>query len=370
MTLLRAMSELDPQDLEHALCAGNDAGQTAEAVLPEQRTGMFSVQTAGTELPAEKWRHTGKIAAAACLVLTAGMLLYFRSQDAGLVQGPSVSGQLEEITAAVTEETTAASEAAAVTGTSVRTETGKAFAVTTGTTAAQTGTTQPPETDQMQSIPQDVPPEQHTQPETAEAAHTDVTSVTQIHWPNNSEPQTAAPAQTDAPEELPVYASEIPVLAATGDGAGTLSGSLPAYDMQIITDPAAIRAYLSGSDPVITVGSGSKSAGTVDAIMQHPELLRIRWQPETSVWDSYGIQSAVLDGSGVLHLAVGMYNSGAPQPETGWIYETSLICEAGTMPPVQELELTLSYYADTTGITQWLAYTASLDEDVYVQYRP
>ena len=360
MTLLQAMQALDPQDLEHALLAGTEIGQTAYTE-PQQHTETLPVLQENA-VPAEhKWlRTSGIAAAAACIAVTAGVLLCFRGRDDTMMIAPSVSGQLAEITETVSEQTVpatfAASESAAAAQTTQRSE----AAVMTKTTAntAETRETQPP---QSTAVSQQTAPEQPAESVTAATTALPVMTFTVT--------QTAPPVQTETTAS-PAYASEIPVLAAMGDGAGSLGGSLPATDMQIITDPAAINAYLSGNAPVVTVGSGEKAAGTVDAIRQNPALLRIRWQPESSVWDSYGIQSAVLDGSGVLHLTVCMYSSGEPQPEPEWIYEASLLYEAGTMPPVQTLDLTLNYYEDTTGITQWLAYTSALDADVYVQYQP
>ena len=361
MTLLHAMQAIDPQDLEHALLAGLESGQTAHAEMPQQTETLSVLQ--GKSVPAEsKWLRTGGIAAAAaCIAVTAGVLLYVRGGDDGLMTAPSVSGQLAEITETASEQTVSAVSATSVSAASRQTTHSSEAAVFTGTpaTTAETRETPPPD---------DTVVSQQTAPE--QPAETVTAGTTSLPVMIRTETQTAPPLQTETKASPPAYAAEVPVLAAMGDGAGALGGRLPASDMQSITDPAAISAYLSGNAPVVTVGSGGKPAGTVDAIRQNPALLRIRWQPETSVWDSYGIQSAVLDGSGVLHLTVGMYSSGEPQPEPEWIYEASLLYEAGTMPPVQALDLSLNYYADTTGISQWLAYTASLDEDVYVQYRP
>lgn len=358
MTLLRAMSALDPQDLEHALCAGKAQAADSAVRLTEPKPGMHTVLPAEAAPPENRWlRISGIAAVAACFVTAVSVLLYVHNRDDVLMVAPSVSGQFAEITETAAEQTVpvtyVSSESAAARQTTQRSEAAAMTATTANT--AETRETQPPQdTAVSQQTVQDPPAESVTAGTTALPVMT--FTVT----------QTAPPVQTEAPA-TPAYASEIPVLAAMGDGAGVL-GSSP--DLQIITDAAAIRAYLSGTAPVVTVGNGGKSAGTVDAIMQHPELIRIRWQPESSVWDSYGIESAVLDGNGVLHLTVGMYNSGNPQPEPEWIYEASLLCEAGTMPPVQGLDLNVHYYEDTAGITQWLAYTASLDEDVYVQYRP
>lgn len=373
MTLLRAMSALDPADLEHALEAGSEQYQKTGGILTAPKEGILSVQPSSSAVQGGRWLRTGGIAAAAaCLVMTASVLLYVHNRDAGLMVAPSVSGQLEEATEAVTAQTTASSEAAVFTGTAVRTETSAVSTVTaaSGTSAVQTAETQPPETVPTQIVSQAVTQEQTPQTEAPEHPAGTTTVRTQTTPAASDSPAEDTDRPFGPTEEL-VYESEIPVLVAMGDAAGTLgSSSMPVYEMQQITDDTAIFAYLSGESPAVTLGSGSKGESVTAEILQNPDMLRIRWQLAESVWDSYGIQSAVLDGSGVLHLTIGMYNSGNPQPEAEWIYEAALLYKSGSMPPVRELELTLSYYADTTGIAQWLSYQASLDEDVYVQYRP
>lgn len=346
MTLLRAMSDISPQDIEAALRAGSAerAAADSEAAAPERR-GIGSAAGSGVphaESPLIRLPLGGWLAAAACLVLTAGAILHFQQADSGLVLAPSVPDQIIEVTGTETTAVTAADTETTAADTAAHTTYTDTAADAVTVTVIGSGTA--PEAD--------APPEQP--PESVTAAPP-------------SEPETQPPETTTAV----TYAEYVPVLVAMADDAGLLThedGS--AYTegecaWEHITDRAAIGDYLGGEHPAVTVGSGQKSDSIAEQIMQNAAMLRIRWQMTDAKWESYGIQYAAIDRSGVLHLDVAVYSAGTPQPESDWICETALLYEAGTLPPVTAVDLQLVYFDDSDGgITEWLHYIASLLDDV------
>lgn len=351
MTLLRAMSDISPQDIEAALCAGHDAEADADASYAEEQRGIGRVIGSAAppaEPPPVRLPLGGWLAAAACLVLTTGIILHFRQADSGLVLAPSLPDQIVEITGT---ETTAATD-------SVTNLTASDFAshtvYTTATTEASAAVTAIGEASEGDGTAPDSDAPSEPQQEAA--------------------PTTAPPASEPLPPETTTavtYAERVPVLIAMADDAGRLThadGSAFAdgeHTWERCTDAAAIGDYLNGEQPVVTLGSGQKSDSITEQIMQNAEMLRIRWQSTDAAWESYGIQYATLDRNGVLHLDIAMYSAGTPQPESDWVYETALLYEAGSLPPVTAVDLQLVYFDDSDGgIAEWLHYMASLLDDV------
>lgn len=353
MTLLRAMSDISPQDIEAALRAGHDAEADADASSAEERRGIGRVIGSAAppaESPSVRLPLGGWLAAAACLVLTTGIILHFRQADSGLVLAPSVPDQIVEITGT---ETTAATDSSPETNAA---DAASHTAYTTATTEANAVVTVIGEDgDGGGTAPDSDAPPASQQADT---------------------PTTAPPASDTQPPETTTaaaYAENIPVLIAMADDAGRLThadGSALAdgeHTWELYTDAAAIGDYLEGGQPVVTLGSGQKSDSVTEQIMQNAEMLRIRWQITDAAWESYGIQYANLDRNGVLHLDIAMYSAGTPQPESDWVYETALLYEAGSLPPVTAVDLQLIYFEDSDGgIAEWLQYMASLLDDVDV----
>lgn len=358
MTLLRAMSDISPQDMEAALRAGS-GGKSAEPESDSgtERPGIGAVIGGGRTLPAGSPLYRlhlgGWAAAAACVLLMTGAILHFRQTDGDFVLAPSLPEQIVEVTGTEPSETTAVSDAAA--------------------------TTEPT------YIPQ-----QNTVPEPSSAVTED--STVPDPAPPPDDPQTGAAPVTEppAPETQPpvtttavTYAENVPILIAMADDAGSLThadGSDYAhgeYTWANITDAADIDGYLNGEQPVVTLGSGQKSEEIAAGIMQNASMLRIRWQTNAAKWESYGIQYVRLDKNGVLHLHIAMYSDGTPQPAADWIYETALLYESGTLPPVTDVDLQLIYYEDEPdpefglpGIAEWIAYISSLPDDIDIHVDP
>jgi hypothetical protein len=341
MTLLRAMSELPPEMLEAAMNAGAQDEPSAEsgaAVPVTQNTGKGGVFYQANEAHPKEYskifRISGILAAAACLVLMLGVMLHFRQEnDSGLVMMSNVSEDIAEITMTEPPQTTAYTTAdLAVTPTeTVHTTTGMPD---TAETAGGTATEAAEETAAAQT---------ETIAETTEPEHTETGTVT----------TTAV-----------TYAENVPVLVAMGDGAGMLAEESV---WETVTDKAAIDAYLNGSEPVVTLGTGQKSNDITEEIMNDCTMLRIRWEMGNCAWSSYGITGAELDENGVLHLQIAMYADLSQMTiQETWIYETALLYQTGTLPDITDVKLELTRYEDTEGIEQWLAYTQVLQEDVCI----
>lgn len=359
MTLLRAMSDIAPQDVEAALRAGS-GGASAE---PEpdsdsgtERSGIGAVigsRTLPAESPPYRLHLGGWAAAAACVLLMTGAILHFRQDDGDLVMAPSVPEQIVEVTGTEQSETTAVS--------------------------AATTATEPTDLPQQSTVP--VP----TVVVTGEGTTPDPASL-----PDAPQTEAAPVTEPPEPETQPLitttavtYAENVPVLIAMADDAGVLThadGSSFAHGectWEHLTDAAEIDGYLNGERPVVTLGSGQKSEEITARIQQNVSMLRIRWQTNDAKWESYGVQYVRLDETGVLHLHIAMYSDGTPQPEADWIYETALLYEAGTLPPVTDVDLQLLYFEDEPdtefglpGIAEWIAYISSLPDDVDIHVDP
>ena len=345
MTLLRAMSAIDPQDIAAAYAAA-DGSRHADIVLT--RTSENS-QTAVMPAPLQKTASAGKryviggwAAAAACIALIAAAGLYFRQRD-DMLTVQSGSGAVAEVTGTTVTQS-------AETAPAESTQTTPDSGVTAGgfIESEPQQTTLPGEDEPVQQNPESTAP-QPADPDTAENSGT----------------------ESSLPQEQP---TEIPALVAMADGSGTLThpdGSPYAQGesaYEAMENAAEIRAYLDRQDPLVTLGTGKKSDSVCDAIFADPVLLHISWQMPDDRWTSYGIQKAELTSDGILHLTIGMYAEEAAHAEP-WIYETALLCEAGSVPAVTGAEISLQYYQDKdeTGIQNYILYHNSLREDVYIR---
>ena len=340
MTLLKAMSEIDPADIEGAMNAGKGgAGEPEISDAESEGHGRVILHTAGPEPSAGRHlRFGGWIAVAACLTLAVGAAVFFRQDRGNYVMTHSMSEEVAEVTAETTAATAASEEVQ-----------------TTAVTV--------------------INPQMEAETETAEQApvHTEAEqdgNAAQTEPTEAAETQTAQETTTTA---AVTYPAEIPALVAMADEAGTLThpdGTAFAdgeAELTKIEGAGAVQNYLDSPSPKVTLGEGQKDAATAAAILQDPVLYRIRWQIFDARGDSYGISSAEIDADGVLHLQISMYSDGTEKPQPDWIYETALLSEAGTIPQITDVRLELTFYTDTDGIVQWLRYTESLEEDVYIR---
>ena len=346
MTLLRAMSAIDPQDIAAAYAAANDSRHADIVLNPtsgNSQTAVLPAPHPKSEAAGKRYAIGGWAAAAACVALIAAAGLYFRNGD-DLLSVQSGSGAVAEIT---------------------------------GTTVSQLAETEPAESAER-AADSDVTAGGFSEPEPQQ------TTLTGGNDPLPQEPEStsAQPAETDGAEgtgtetaEPPAQLPEIPALIAMADGSGSLThpdGSPYAQGAsayEAMDSAAEIRAYLDRQDPLVTLGSGKKSDDVRNAILADPVLLHISWQMPDDRWTTYGIRSAELTADGILHLTVSMYTDGDAAHAEPWIYETALLCEKSAVPDVTGAELTLQYYQDTaeTGIQNYILYHNSLTEDVYIR---
>lgn len=198
MMLLKAMSEIAPEDIEAALRNAPENPDAAETLFdaaehpgfggvtaPEIRRRAFSN---GTYL-----RYGGWIAAAACLLLVVGAVLYFHQDRSGWMLAASSSEQVTEITEA---ETTAAATGHTAESAAHTAETGSA--VTTTKFAAATEQSQD---STVQTVSQQV---RRTEPGQTAA---------------DTEPTTSLPPDTTEPPRTTTVSTEASVT--TTESAGT-----------------------------------------------------------------------------------------------------------------------------------------------------
>ncbi|MBQ8922915.1 MAG: hypothetical protein IJ060_12310, partial [Oscillospiraceae bacterium] len=291
-------------------------------------------------------RFAGWGAAAACVLLAAGVFLHMnRQREDVLLTASSQNEEIVEVTA-FTDLTETTTQTAATTSSAPVSD-----QRTPDTGTGQTGVTPAVTYDTQGILPPQTTPDGSAAITTAATITTTVTTET-----------TAAPVS---------YPASVPVLAANGDQAGTLA---EAVQFSHSAGADAVQRYLNGSEPVITLGSGQKDADTVSRILQEPEMLRIRWQTGSGCWEEYGIESAVLGKDGVLRLGICMYTGEPDAEQTDWVYETALIWEAGALPPVRDVQITLRYFTEETdsetgfpGITQWRAFDSQIQDDLKIE---
>ncbi|MBR3449094.1 MAG: hypothetical protein IKH27_14960 [Oscillospiraceae bacterium] len=366
MTLLRAMSAIDPSDIEAAYRA---AGLHGTFPAPSPALTSEGTEPAGFPMPYPKPISAGKryaiggwAAAAACIALVAAAGLYFRSNDDYLTTH-SGSEWITEITGTSPAETVPAQGTDDASAGSAETGTAPAVTVTSIITAppeAQTNGTGT-ESPDMSSVPAAT---DHGIPLTTVTEKTTASTVT-------SAITTAA-----APSEAAVPYS-VPALLATADGSGTLPGYSPdtsyfpgeVNDFEVIDDADAIRAFLERHDPPAVLGTGRMSDADRDAILADPVLVHVRWQTEDDRWTTYGIQSAELDASGCLSFSVVMYSNSAPEHAEPWVYEIALLCRKSAVPEIRAASVELHCFADNdeTGIENYMKYLESLSDDMTVR---
>ena len=360
MDLLRGFSEIDPCYMEAAAAAGDQpqpAGSAEPMIQSTQTDVSPDVQTARS---GTKYRLAGWIAAAACFVMIAGAALHTRFYDPGLVMPSSQINEIVEVTVSQTEDTLNVMAQTTTTAFTVTSQPESSESLTdadTGTAPADTGV-----------------PDDDTPAVTTGAQQTDIPeSQTTVSSTTTVQTTSTTAAQT--------YAARVPVLVGMGDDSGQLrhaDGSdftVGESSYEIVTDRAAIQQYLDGSEPVVMLGDGQKSADVTAQIMENCGMIRVRWQTERPWWEEYGIQSAQIDSSGVLKLQICMYSGLIdPIPDDPWVYETALLYENGTLPPVTDVQVTLQYYqegiSELTGqldIVQWLLFNSVLNDDLYIR---
>ena len=339
MTILKALSEIDPSDIAGAAEAGKGGVPVQEISDAESKGhGTVILQTAKAEPSSGRYlRIGGWTAVAACLMLVIGGVMFFGHHEGDLVLTQSASEQIAEITGITTAGTTVYTEQVL----------SEEYHPASNVTTVYIDTAEP----QTNTAADENSSEQQTEPTAEETkTETDATTTTAVTYP-----------------------AEIPVLVAMADEPGSILHTdgtpygLGEAELTQLTGAEAVQNYLNSSAPVVTLGEGQKDAATAAAIMQNPAIYRIRWQMGSPEWSSYGIQAAETDADGVLHLHIAMYSDGRPTLQQEWIYETALLYEAGTMPQITDVKLELTYFSDTDGIEQWLNYNAALAEDVYIR---
>ena len=364
MTLLRAMSAIDPEDIE-AACRATGVSMTFAASSPvltseEAETAGFPVPYPKPVSAGKRYAIGGWAAAAACIALVAAAGLYFRNNDDYLTT-PSGSEWLTEITGTAPAETVPTQGTEVISAGSA--ETGTAPAVTAAVTApaeaqtTETGTESP----DMSSAPAET---DNGIPITTVTEQTTVSTVT------------SAITTASEPYEAKILYS-VPALFATSDGSGTL----PEYssdisyspgeitDFEVIYDADAIRAFLERKDPPAVLGTGRMSDADRDAILADPVLVCIRWQESDDRYTSYGFREAELSGGGQLHVVISMYSNAAAEHQEPWIYEVALLCRKSDVPAIKKAGFQLEFYSDddTTGIENYMRYLESLSDDITVR---
>ncbi|MBR6716882.1 MAG: hypothetical protein IKI77_00855 [Oscillospiraceae bacterium] len=359
MTLLRAMSAIDPQDMEAALNACTAANPDRKTIRFTRRDSSEAVSANGTVLPKQSEKAGRRIAvggwaaAAACVALITAAGLYFRRTEDDLMFPTSEpeSAVIVSSTASVPplhEQTTGT----VLSGTDITTE---APVIAAGTVAAGS------QTDEV--------PEASTEPAGTTESDMQETTATEAESAPETEMTTAPSAN--------VPRSSVPVLIAMADGSGTLvheDARTPLYEplFYITSDASEIDHALNGSDPVFTVGTGRKSEETVEGIRSAPQMIHISWQMPDNRWTSYGIRQAEVSPDGTLQMDIAMYSYGEAEQPENWIYHTALLAKAGDLDSIKDVKLNLSYYTDTeeTGIRNYMLYQQSLAEDVWLSLLP
>lgn len=332
LTMLKAMSLLDPQDIADAWDGTEPVSEeeTVVAAAPEP-----TVRTAVRPIR----RIAELAAAAACIALGVTAVLKF-SAYVSRPSLPSSPDQTSSVTAETTEKT------ALRTGSE------------TQTTVSQTET--------------------QTEPEDTAFAVTASQTADTVPDPSVSSSgssETAADTTQSETEALSQTVTErVALLAAMGDGAGQLTkNGVPCrdgeYTWSILTDRTEIEKYLAGTDPEVILGTGRKTAKTVSSIRSDPALIRVRWQSGGNRWESYGVTSAE-ERDGVLYLGIAQYcaDAGGTYDSAMWVYEAGLLCRAAELPDLKDVQITVTEFSDTeeTGIREWMRYNDTLDDDLYL----
>ncbi|MBQ5334810.1 MAG: hypothetical protein J6Z45_02560 [Oscillospiraceae bacterium] len=334
LTMLKAMSRLDPQEIADAW----DGGET----LPDAEAFPAEPEPAVRPVRHRLRRAAEFAAAAACVALGVTAVLRFRAYT----DRPPLNSA-PDLTAAVTLDTTET--------------TASETALTSQTTLSQTETP----TDTARNDASET--QQTSDTESKTASETESTAADSIS--ETEQQQTEPQKQTNT--------APVPLLAAMGDDAGQLTKNGSACKegeavWSVVKDKAAIEAYLAGSAPEVILGTGKKPAGTVSAIRSDPAMIRVRWQSEDNRWESYGVRSAVIR-NGVLYLGISVYcpDADGEYGHSPWIYEAGLLCEAGVLPDLRDVEITVTQFSDSaeSGIREWMQYNDTLDPDIYMTFQ-
>ena len=369
MTLLRAMSAIDPKDIEAAYRA-KGVRMTSAAFSPVLTTE--EAETADIPMPYPKPVSAGKryavggwAAAAACIALVAAAGLYFRSNDDNLTT-PSGSEWVVELTGTSPAETVPTQGTDGFLAGSAETVTVPAVtvpAVFTAPAEAQTtgaGTESP----EMSSAP----------------AETDNgIPITTADEGITAGAETTTAATTSDAYMITTTTTSDPWDFLTSNGVSgramlALSNGRPktqediAFKSKIVDDPDEIRAFLDRQDPAVTFGQDDLTDAQRSQIMENPIMVYVSWPMDDDSWISWGVHSAVLDRSGVLHLTFSMYSGWEAEHHETWIYEAALICKKDTLPAISNITLEIDSYEDTadTGGEQYMEYEASISEYIYI----
>ena len=369
MTLLRAMSAIDPKDIEAAYRA-KGVRMTSAAFSPVLTTE--EAETADIPMPYPKPVSAGKryavggwAAAAACIALVAAAGLYFRSNDDNLTT-PSGSEWVVELTGTSPAETVPTQGTDGFLAGSAETVTVPAVtvpAVFTAPAEAQTtgaGTESP----EMSSAP----------------AETDNgIPITTADEGITAGAETTTAATTSDAYMITTTTTSDPWDFLTSNGVSgramlALSNGRPktqediAFKSKIVDDPDEIRTFLDRQDPAVTFGQDDLTDAQRSQIMENPIMIYVSWPMDDDSWISWGVHSAVLDRSGVLHLTFSMYSGWEAEHHETWIYEAALICKKDTLPAISNITLEIDSYEDTadTGGEQYMEYEASISEYIYI----
>ena len=355
MKLLRAMSRIDPCDIEAAYRAAG--GDMAVPRIRLYRTDGAAGSISGTQQPplsdpaaGRRYAVGGWAAVAACIVLILAAGIFFRSR-ADFPVTPSDAGTVTQ-NAALTTASPVQTQMPA--GSMTEPVQAGDDLITGGFTPAET-TPGVQTSAAAETLPEETGTDTTTAPE-------DTDAVSEV---------TTAAAESASPSES-VQQPEVPALAATSDGSGSLfSEQIPAAAQAVpvvITDPAEIRAFLNRTEPPVTLGTGHKSEAVRDAILADPEMLLIRWMMPDHRFSAAGIQRAEVTADGVLHITAAMYADGEPTDDAPYVFEIGLLYQAGALPAVRKTELKLEYYIETeeTGLLRYSEFAESLAEDVCI----
>ena len=391
MTLLRAMSSIDPSDIDAAYRAAS--GTDTKPHIQLHRTGGHA-DAAGpmlypqSDAVGRRYAVGGWAAAAACIVLIIAAGLFFRSRDDFSVT-QSDPGTVTEIVSM----TTAEPEQTLPTG-GVMTRPAETGAVTSSADAAETTAQQTTSPDENDSVPAD--------------NGTETTAAAEDAPPVSAE--TTASAETALPSE-PVQQPKVPAFYAAMDGSGSqfpyesFDAPLPKYEQpdgsfgwawsqmedespismyrepewmesnseivsslfRTVTDQKTVQAYLDRRE-----APRGQPANELGNLLASPEMVRVRWEMPDHSFDAYCVRSAEVTADGVLHLKLFLYSFGAVKETEPWTYELALLYQAGTLPAVKDVELELEYHVETperpnSGNGDFLEQLAGSELDKYLE---
>lgn len=339
MTLFKALSHLNPQDIADAW---NGTAPEEAKTEPEQFYAIPAEIPKRNNHPRRLLlrRITEAAACAACLALAVTALLKFRALS-GRTPLNSAPNQTAAVTVITTERT--------------GTDTRKTESVT-GT--ADTVSTEPG----TEQTTQDTAPLQTKQTAGDTSGSAAETTGSAASGSQTAESSTAETTSVSAEQAE----AKIPVMVVLGDGAQTQDNGA---GWSILKDKAAIEAYLAGDSPEVTVGIGLKSPELKNKILSNPAMIRVRWMSDDARWSSYGITSAEVK-NGVLHLGIAVYcaDSAGDFARSPWVYEAALICSADELPDLRDVQITKTEFTESeaSGIREWMRFDEQLDPDLYL----